>query len=744
MNIKSEFRRNFENFCRIFNGERSFIIPLTNVNKKSAEDLRNEGKCLIEKASLLSRIYYITHSPRNFNADELSTCFRSIKVINVAQSLRLFSRPNHKDRYSQVIQYFIEHPTIFAQLIYFNFVYNISNNDDFLNLVDDRIFFCYSTFPSIYLFFLTKEMQNNALSFIKSLFQLHFYLHSPNLGKSHQFIKDIIFSFFISTNPSNFFNTSILPILGDNCLFIEDVKFSYSKSLNRSLYWSKIVTFVSKVLERMKSSSSLLPEKAKVLIIAIYDVCDKYTLLKYELIVDSLVCRYIKCYVESSTNLVLNDSIKVIQCMCGLPTLLSEETQFIIKSMNYNIDSFIDSLKSRTKIDESITQAVKYAGCVTLITSRDLSLIYRYTEFFIKYINKDNMNQETEKTCKILNGIDIPNKDSDDQYIMLRTSSFENQSETEKPLPIAPYDEIIDLINTIDLSKIPFETADELQQQLFNYCTLYLKPSMKQRITTDVLNNTKQVLLNIQENHQKQRKLSDSFSSALFVISNEIKKYDDHYSNVINIVLKRMIIPALIDQYPCDFLFNHKDIFSPCSSYDRLIETVDKRIYSLNVSKENETRLIKSFFEDFIDQIDIAFNFQKKVKVNQISNLIQKFLKMNLNALSSVGNQRQKLIKRSSQLFKCILSSHKISFNLSMALSATNLISLLPDDALLLAIAISENPEIFGFIYFTNSYLKDERIANVILTQEEKQLLNKLRKSCQYIRDGNYHSISLV
>lgn len=744
MNKKTEFRKNFENFCRIFNDERSFIIPLTNVNMKSAEDLRNDGKLIIEKAAILTRINYMIHAQKIFSIDELSACFRDVKSVNIAQSLRMFTRPNHKDRYSQVIQYFVENPTIFAQVIYFNFVYNIKDNEDYNNLVDDKKFFCYSTIPAMYLFFLTKEMQSSALSFITNLFKLHFYLHSPHFGKSHQFLKDIIFCFFVSTNPSNFFNTSILPIIASFFLYIDEVKFEYSKSLNRSLYWTKIITFVTKILERMKNSTSLLPETAKLLISTIIDICGDNTTLKYELIINSLICRYMKCYVDTPTDLVLNDSVTVIQCICGLPTLLSEETRFLIKEMKFEIEEFIDSMKLKTQINESVTKAIKYAGCMTLITSRDLSLIYKYTDFFKKCITKSNKKEESEKICSILNGIDPPAKNNDSEYFQLRVSSTENRFEHEKSLPTAPYDEIIDLINTINLSDIQFETAEELQQQLFRFCSFQLNSSIKQKITTEVLSNTKQAIFNIRTNHNKLVELSDSLSSALFVISNEIKKFEDQYSLIINVVIKRMIIPALIDQYPCEFLFNHRDIFSPCNSYDRLIETVNKRIGYLNVTKENEARLNKSFFEDFIDQIDIAFNFQLKVKTDQVSNLLAKFVKMNSGILSSVGNQRQKLIKRASNHFQFIKTYYKISFNLRMALSATNLISLLPDDALLLAIAMSENPAIFSFIYFTNSYLKDERIANVILTPDEKILLNKLRKACQYLRDGNYRAISIV
>ncbi|OHT10326.1 hypothetical protein TRFO_20463 [Tritrichomonas foetus] len=737
--MKSEFRQNFEAFCRIFNGERSYIIPLINVNSKTAEELREEGKIFISHAARLNRINYITQSQRAFSIEELSLCFRDIKSLSIGQSLKLFERPNHKDRYSNMLQYLSERPTIFAQIAYFYLVQNDRYNSNYFKIEDDHKFFCFSTFPSIFMFFTTKLAQDLALKFIESLFQLHFYLHSPSFSKQHNFLKDFLFSFFISTNPCQFFESSILPIIATSCSFIEDRKFMYTKTLCRSPYWIQVIHFVDKMIERMETSVSLLPEVSRLLISTLLKICEPYPNLKYELIIDSLFCQYILNYVESPEDLLLNDSVSVLRCLCGLPNLLDDEISELVFKSNIKIGPFIEKLELKREIDNSLTTAMSMSDCTSLITSRDLTLIYSAVFLFSKYCDKNT----DEGLTQLLTGISIPKNVNDHDFIQIKSIKSTSSLNQVKMLSTAPYDEIIDIFNSIDLSQINYSTPEELQKQIFMLCSIYLKSQTKQKITTDILTSTNQILANVTQNHQMLKSLSNDLSSALFVITNEKEKYQRQYSFQINILIRKFIIPTLIDHYPNDFLYDHKDIFSPCDSYNRLIDTVTKRINSLRITPENELRLKKSFFLDFIDQIDVAFSFQSKIKTEQTSLRLSEFLIMNSQCVTCLSPQKQKIISAAAVQFQFIKNVHKISFNLLMALKAASIISMLPDNAITIAIAMSGNVDIFGFMYFTNSYFKDERIANVLMTKKEQELLNKIRKSCQYLRDGSFQKITL-
>lgn len=740
MKIKTKFRQDFEDFCRLFNAEKSFIMPLTNVNIKTTEDLNNSLQKFIEKATLLSRVHYMTQSQRNFNIEELTTCFQNVKCLTVAQSLRIFARPNHKDRYSQIIQYLIEHPTVFAQIVYFNLVHVDPNGST--KPIDDQKFFCYSTIPAMYLFFLTQKMQKQSQLFVESLFQLHFYLHQPIFSTRHNFLKDIIFSIFVSTNPANFFTTSILPILPTIFQLVEEYKFTYSPTLNRSVYWAQVVKFISRMFPRMEQSVIILPNSAKLLINSIIKVCEPYpkTVLN-ELVFDTLINRYILSYFDFGVEHVLEDITSVIRCISKLPTVLSDETILLADAANINTDRFINLIKQHSDSDGSLTEAMKYANCSTLVTSRDLSLVYRFLDFFMQF--KEGDTEESKSLDRYLSGISLPIADTDTEYLQLRISILETALDKIKMLPTAPFDEVIDIINTVDITKMEFSTPEELQTDIYRYCQVYLKPGLSQKITIDALNQTEKIIQNIQNNHAKLKDLSNSIASALFVILQQLEKYQEQYEFIINIVMKKKMIPSLIAQYPRDFLYNHQDLFSAENSINRLITTANNRMALLKVTKENEARLMKSFFEIFIDQIDIAFNFQFKVKTNQILSLLRRFLELNSKIISNLHGQKQKLIRRSSSLFQNIHEFQKISTNLAMALSAVSIISQFPDDMLLVAIAQSDNPAIFSFVYFTNKYLNDERIAHVMLTEADKVLIDKLRKACQYLREGNYHTITL-
>ena len=752
--MKSKFREDFEAFYKIFNEERSCIIPLLNIKNKAIEELREEGKRLIEKIAILTRIYYITQTKREFEIDELLFCFKNIQISSISQSLRLFQRPNHKDRYLYIIQFCTKNPTILAQIVYFYFCRYIENDINYTKKIDDQYFFCFSTFPSIFTYFITKNMQNNALKFVESLFQLHFFLQIPQFPFHHEFLYDITFSFFLQTNPACFFDSSILPIICNSWSFIEDRIFTYTNTLCRAPYWTQVIYFVKAVIERMKNLTSLLPQSAKLLISNLLNIAKDYESscpnLKYQLIVNNLICRYMVSYVESPEVLLLRDSVTIIKSVCNLPVLLDNEAKSLVINTNIDIDDFINSLCSNTVIDD-ISEAVTLAECSSYLTTRDLKILYDMIAHFQKYIDKnDNTASNEEKKDKtindelsrLLNGVSRPLKITEVDFISLNLNDLVPFNNQIKLLSLAPYEEIIDLFNSFDLSKVDYSTPEELQQAIFKFSSIYLTPQIQQKITKEALCQTSHVVENVTSNHRMLEELSNKLASSLYFILNEYQKYNKQYTFMISIIANKFMIPQLIEKHPNDFLYNHKDIFSPRDSYDRLIAAVTSRINSLNISDENANKLKKTFFYEFIDQIDNAFSFQLKVKNVQTSQLLSNYVHINSTFFSKLPMQKQKQINKSAMKFQYIKKTHKISFNLITALQAASIVSIFPDEALLLAISLSGNNDIFNFIYFVNSYFQDQRIADVILAKDEQNLLSKIQKGCQFLKDGKFTPIT--
>jgi hypothetical protein len=103
----TDFRLGFEAFCRTFNGERNFIVPLLSLNTKGISEMQQEARTLIESFSTLTRIHYVRNSKRIFSISDLVLPLCEFKTLTIAASLRQFSRP---DRFGHLIQFSLQIP----------------------------------------------------------------------------------------------------------------------------------------------------------------------------------------------------------------------------------------------------------------------------------------------------------------------------------------------------------------------------------------------------------------------------------------------------------------------------------------------------------------------------------------------------------------------------------------------------------------------------------------------------------
>ena len=148
--MDNDFEQEFKSFYGFFSDEKSIITSSLSINTKLANEMQVKGQNLIEKHRLLSQIYYLTEASRVFTLEELTFPLREFKTLSIASSLRIFQRPNHKDRFSHMIYFLVSNPTYLAQIVYFMMLkvetINVKNNSEenqFRFTKDDIEFFCY-------------------------------------------------------------------------------------------------------------------------------------------------------------------------------------------------------------------------------------------------------------------------------------------------------------------------------------------------------------------------------------------------------------------------------------------------------------------------------------------------------------------------------------------------------------------------------------------------------------------------
>ena len=180
----SDFYSSFEKFRREFSKDRSLVVAASSINSKALQDLRKEYSELLTINALLARLHYIAHSRQTFTLDDLRVPMEGIKPLSTAATCKLFLKPVHKDRYSTLMSFLAKKPELFSQICYFALLMphndRVRFQDCKLFTEDDSIYFCFSTFPSIYNSLMATKDQQMAVKLIVDLFKVHFSLHGPN------------------------------------------------------------------------------------------------------------------------------------------------------------------------------------------------------------------------------------------------------------------------------------------------------------------------------------------------------------------------------------------------------------------------------------------------------------------------------------------------------------------------------------------------------------------------------------
>jgi hypothetical protein len=585
----------------------------------------------------------------------------------------------------------------------------------------------------------------SAIRVVECLYRLHFYLHHFAFGKRHDFLKDIVFAFFLTTNPGKFFEAAVLPLLPFYEVLSEDRVMTYPQKLPlvRLRYWRQICRFVKSLIERFKSCVALLPEGARQLVDAILKIEPAFFELRYILIVENFICRYLRTYMSTTENPILTDASKVITCLCPMQNPLRRDIQALLSPETIELDSLFEAMRPTSEPLDDLVDAFEIAGRYTLVTTRDLFLLYRGVQHFQDFVSDDKKKilQQT------LVGIMEPKIISDNQFLQLRVVVSEGPANEIDIKQTQPHDDLTDLLNLLNFSNLEYETPAQLQMYIGTMCSAFISPVLQQKITPDLLTNTAQVQSNVIGNHITLKKFSERLCSALFSARNESDRLRPQLNGLFAILARNSIVPALVEQYPYDFMVRNEDLLNPKDAYARIVANVTRRISSLNLTPENEHVVRKTFFMDFVDRIDIRFDFQKMIKIDRLPQKFAQFCQANSKAMRAISSERMKVMSRTATTLQWIRTIHPISYNLWVALQALHPLSIFRaggESAIPLAIAMSGNAEVASFVFFVMKYLRNPCITSVIMTNHEQKLINALRRAITVLMQDDVKMLSPI
>ncbi|KAH0795846.1 hypothetical protein GPJ56_000213 [Histomonas meleagridis] len=601
---------------------------------------------------------------------------------------------------------------------------------------DDKKYFCFSTIPAIYNFLLTNQDRQYALEMIKSLFKLHFHIHGFKFSAPHKFLKDIVFGYFLATNPGHFFENVVQPLIPDLLIMVNEIKLKYIKTnagAFRNQYWQRLSKIVISLFNRLNDSIPLLPSPARELIVEISKInTGRAYPTKYVFIIDTMICGYLEHFVPCEFPFLFRDMCRIIRCCCSRNTVhvdLAWRISAFINEKNLNIEKFIAAVNNWDKtVCEKLSYGLETAEKESLFTTRDFNLIYEGVKHFIEESDPELIKPLETQFVGVFQSITAPKVVKDDEYILLQ--AWKSPPSTKVELNSnQPMDILVDTMNILDLSKTQIKSPSHLTHLLLRYCDPYLDIPKKVKIESqqDHLKGD-EPLKALQNNYKKLKEYSDRLFSGLYFVSNENERTQTQLRLFHHINIQANVVPTLALLYPLDFLIDHQNIDDPLTSYNRLTKTVASRTNGLGVLPENQEEIQHCFFLEFVDQIDQAFHFQSNFMSKDKIQLLATFSSKHTDNMSNMSTHGQNLLSKASSYFQRIDPKQRVSQNTKLAVQAMTVMRYYDDIEVQLSIAISLNLGVFAYISFFKKYINLPQIVDYVLTKQEQSLLTRLAR----------------
>ncbi|OHS95053.1 hypothetical protein TRFO_38768 [Tritrichomonas foetus] len=739
------FHEKFESFREEFGKERSLIVALSSVNSKATNDLKSVYVDLLNSCCQLSRLHYIAHSTHDFTIDELAFPLKGIQHLSVSTSIRLFQKPNHKDRFTYLVYYLREHSDIFAQIIYFSLL--TPNNrtlhipDISLFSEDDSVYFCYMTFPAIYNYFLTHNDQMSAISFITKIFSLHMSIHGSNFSKPHKFLSSLVSSLFLATNPGQFFEASVAPLVRMYGAKIEEKRYEYYKEGNvlvRWLHWKNITDFAYRLLTNMMKNAPLMPTAARFLITKMLKVKTDHFPFKELFIIDAMICDFLENHLLTDDTTLMRDVCNVIRCCYPqriIPSPIFSTIKIVAPDFptKVKLNVFINAFKLEKIENDPLTAAIQACEEQTLFTPRDLTLIHNSIALFLKFADPSKVSD----LANSFSGLSPPTSNADDRILCLKTwNNSVGRGKTEIK-PTRDFDEIVDCLSSINMKKMIYNSTKDLSQNALLYCGSSLGWMQKLRIDNlkpEFENDLSQALDTVRENKENLSGYSDQLFTALFSITSEFDRNTVQIKKLLRIFVKAKLLPFMNEIFPHDFDFGNADLSHMPSAelFPMLIKMIDNHIARLSLPKVQESTLRKRLMIMYLDQLENIHNIQYH-KVAHDKTQLTSSIGVCLSKLTIQENSQNRLSTRILSILRLIHPTKPPSINLENILLAMNLMKNLSDEEILKAFATSKNISIFGLLEFIQKFYIDETVKGIVFTREEEINLRKFIHICNQI-----------
>ena len=732
----SDFHKKFEEFRENFSKERGLIMAINSVNSKSNSDLKKLYLEYLNSLYLSNRLHYAAFSTEDFSVNSLQFILKGITPLSTAQSQKIFAKPNHKDKYSYLIYWLTNNPEVFAQIAYF---YLVSSDIS----VSDKQFFIFNTFPAVFSSFTTFDDQENAVTFLKTIFLLHFELHGLNFSYYHKFLADLCLSFFIATNPGHFFGVVLKPLLRE---YVSDAKqkmMVYQKQegkLVRTAYYETCISFARDLLKHMMSCITLLHDSSRYFLTQLSQITEDQKYMQ-SFLFDATFSTYLKNNLLNDECLVLKDVCEVIKTIYPqnfMPSKLFAEIQEITKIEEIgDISKFFDSLKLEkiTRSNDSVSKAVTMCERSSIYAPKDLQIMYDMTSSFVKEMDKE---QAIPQLVDAINALSPLVDTNDDKVVILKQWAGGNLREKVELKPTKTYDDIIDGLSMLDGSNLDYKTGEELADSAILYSGSFMDWMQKLRISTTVENITVNTLDNalksVIENEQQLNHLSQLLFSAVYFITTDKKQHDEQSLREMNRLVLLKFLPLMKSLYPKEFDFTARDIFQAKDNLKLVFAALDNIIKPMNFPTAHELMISRALFGEYLDALEQVLMFQSTSITKATETLMNNFSEQTKEMENQLSKTHRNLVNQAKELFSMLNPLNQPTRNLGLVIDGMRLLKNFKIEIIAASIAQTKNTAILGFHNFVRTYISDDKIQKVMFDTDELDLIKLFNAAALKLR----------
>ncbi|EAY18625.1 hypothetical protein TVAG_463110 [Trichomonas vaginalis G3] len=529
---------------------------------------------------------------------------------------------------------------------------------------------------------------------------------------------DFVFSIFLATNPIKFYENSIQPLLEIFTTDVIEKQYKYMPTkeggVERTQYWMKTSEFCINCFNRMMECAPLLPTATRQLITALWTFESGDRIFWRKFILDTIICKFIhRFHLVTNVTLALNIQTCIHKMAAEKFDLIDKMIEKFCITPGENI------------ISDGISEAAEIAERSIIVAPRDLTLLFSTIQKFTTVASGPLLGPLSDAFA----GLESPTIADDSQYLLIRPWKAETITDSLEILKTFGFDEFVDIVNSLDLSKLPFNNSEDLSKMVTQLTSSYTTPLQQLRIDINSrkIQNFNDAIMNALKNCKTMKDLGSSASTALYFMGDSLEKSFCQKKSLSSAFIKEKVLPALIEKYPTDFLYNDENIFTPMSSYSKLIENVKNRVQSLNLPDSNGLLLRHHFFLDLLDRIDFKFGFQLMPNTNNRSFTFAKYCQENRQCTSELGPYGMEIIAKAAKAFQEISVYQKPSKNLANAMYALRIMSRYDNEKLKFAIALSGNPQVFSFASFIGGYLKTNEVVDLVLGEGNFPLIKRFR-----------------